>query len=428
MRAYLFVLVYAAYLPLVLLTPFAGAMLWAWVSLMYPQTLTYGFVPFSYAALIAILTLGSFVLSRERALPPATATAWAMALMILFCAIAYVDSYDRALSYVRWDTIWKGLLLALVTLPMLSSRLRLHGFVWIMALSIGFFGLKGGLFSFLTGGAYRVSGAEGTIIGDNNHLAVALIMAIPLIVYLAIHSARAVVRLGCWIFAFFVLVAALFTYSRGGALALAAMTGLLWLRSPHRMATLAVLAVFAAVALAFAPDALWARFGSIDAFRQDGSAMGRLAIWRVSLILATQHPLTGIGFQATALPEVVLRVDPTVTPRAVHNSYLEVLVEAGIFAFLCHVVLIAATALYLRRVRRLTRDLPAWRWARDLAGLLQASLVGYMVGSFFISFAFYDGWWFLAVVATALQLLVRRALDPPAAARGRQTVRIAAAA
>jgi len=417
MRAYLFVLIYASYLPLVLLTPFAGAMLWAWVSLMYPQTLTYGFVPFSYAALIAVVTLGSFALSRERRLPPSTATSWAMVAMILFCGIAYAGSYDRALSFARWDTIWKGLLLALVTLAMLRTRLRIHGFVWIMALSIGFFGLKGGLFSFATGGAYRVSGAEGTIIGDNNHLAVALVMAIPLIVYLAIHSALRAVRVGCWIFAFFVLVGALFTYSRGGALALVAMMGLLWLRSPHRLATLAVLGVFGAVALAFAPDALWARFGSIDDFRQDSSAMGRLAIWRVSLILASQHPLTGIGFQATALPQVVHRVDPTVIPRAVHNSYLEVLVEAGIFAFLCHVAIIVATARYLAAVRARTRDLPEWRWARDLAGLLQVSMVGYLVGSFFISFAFYDGWWFLAVVAAALHLRVRHALEPPAARR-----------
>jgi putative inorganic carbon (HCO3(-)) transporter len=416
MRAYLFVLIYAAYLPLALLTPFAGAMLWAWVSLMYPQSMTYGFVPFSYAALVAALTLGSFLLSRERALPPATATAWAMGLMALFCAVAYLDSYDRAVSYARWDTIWKGLLLALVTLPMLNSRLRLHGFVWIIALSLGFFGLKGGLFSFLTGGAYRVSGAEGTIIGDNNHLAVALAMSIPMIVYLAVHSAHRLVRFGCWVFAFFVMVAALFTYSRGGALALAAMAAVLWLRSPRRLGTLAVLAIFGVVALAFAPDALWTRFGSIDDFRQDGSAMGRLGIWRVSLILASQHPLTGVGFQMTAQPALVLRVDPTVIPRAVHNSYIEVLVEAGIFAFLCHLVMIAATALYLRRIRRATRDAPGWRWAHDLAGLLQASLLGYLVGSFFISFAFYDGWWFLVVVATALHVLVRRETNPASVA------------
>jgi energy-converting hydrogenase Eha subunit G len=76
-----------------------------------------------------------------------------------------------------------------------------------------------------------------------------------------------------------------------------------------------------------------------------------------------------------------------------------------------------ATARYLAAVRARTRDLPEWRWARDLAGLLQVSMVGYLVGSFFISFAFYDGWWFLAVVAAALRLLVRHALEPPVARR-----------
>jgi len=34
MRAYLFVLIYAGMLPLALLSPFAGAMAWAWLSLM----------------------------------------------------------------------------------------------------------------------------------------------------------------------------------------------------------------------------------------------------------------------------------------------------------------------------------------------------------------------------------------------------------
>lgn len=406
MRAYLFVVLYVGYLPLILVTPFAGAMLWTWLSLMYPHSMTYGLVPFGFAAPVAGLTLLAFLLSRERALPPASATSWAMALLIVFCGIAHLDAHDRVIGATRWDTIWKGLLLCLMTLAMLRSRVRLHGLVWIVALSIGFFGLKGGIFSFATGGAYRVSGAEGTIIGDNNHLAVALAMTVPLLLYLARHSARPLLRAGCWGFAFFATIAALFTYSRGGALALAAMATLLWLRAPRRWAMLAALALFAAVAIAFAPEALWQRFGSIDDFRQDGSAMGRLAIWRVSLILAAENPLTGIGFQGTALPQLVHRIDPTVVARAVHNSYIEVLVEAGIFAFACHLTLLAAAALQLRRARRRSADLAEWRWAHDLAGMLQAALAAYAVGSFFISFAFYDGWWFLAAIAAALDRLV----------------------
>lgn len=413
MRAYLFVAIYAGMLPLALLSPFAGAMTWAWLSLMYPQSQTYGYVPFGYAAPVAGLTLASFLLSRERALPPGTAVAWAMGAMILACGLAHATAIDRSVGEVRWDTIWKGLLLALATLAMLRTQLRIHAFVWIMALSIGFFGLKGGLFTLLTGGRYSVVGAEGTIIGDNNHLAVALAMVLPLFAYLAQHSASRALRLACWAAVPMVTVGALFTYSRGGALALGAMAMLAWMRSRHRVVALASISLLALAALSLAPDALLERLGSIDDYRSDPSAMGRLAIWRVAIALALENPLTGVGFQATALPHVVAMVDPTVTPRAVHNSYLEALAEAGGLAFACHVAMIVAAALDLRRARRAAAGVPGWRWAHDLAGLMQASLLAYCVGSFFISFAFYDGWWYLAALATALRVHVCGASGVP---------------
>ena len=198
MRAYLFVLIYAGMLPLALLSPFAGAMIWAWLSLMYPQSQTYGYFSFGFAAPVAALTLAAFLLSRERALPPSTAVAWSMAGMILACGVAHATAIDREIGAVRWDTIWKGLLLALATLAMLRTQLRIHALVWIVALSIGYFGLKGGLFTLLTGGRYRVVGADGSIIGDNNHLAVALAMVLPPGTVLspdAAEAARAVQRL-----------------------------------------------------------------------------------------------------------------------------------------------------------------------------------------------------------------------------------------
>jgi len=109
-----------------------------------------------------------------------------------------------------------------------------------------------------------------------------------------------------------------------------------------------------------------------------------------------------------------------VTPRAVHNSYLEAFAEAGALALACHLLMILAAALDLRRARRATAGVAGWRWAHDLAGMLQASLLAYCVGSFFISFAFYDGWWYLAALATALRVHACGALAAAAIpARGR---------
>lgn len=63
-----------------------------------------------------------------------------MAGMVLACGIAHATAIDREIGAVRWDTIWKGLLLAQATLAMLRTQLRIHAFVWIVALSMAISG------------------------------------------------------------------------------------------------------------------------------------------------------------------------------------------------------------------------------------------------------------------------------------------------
>jgi putative inorganic carbon (HCO3(-)) transporter len=409
MRAVAFVLLFLAYLPMTFVTPFIGVLLWMWISLMAPHTQIYGMLPFSYALVIAVVTVLAFMLSKERSLPPNTLTTWALVGMVVFATVAQFSAYDFDRSYSRWDTIWKGVFVSLLSLPLLTTRLRMHAYVWIFVLSVGYFGVKGGLFSFMTGGVHRVSAQGGNMLGDNNHLATGLVMTIPIVMYLAIHSVHRFMRVACWIYVFLLFVGSIFTYSRGGFLAMVGAMSVLWLRSSFKMVTTIALAFFAVVVVMFAPDALWQRFGSIDDFRDDGSAMGRLDIWRVALQLGFSHPLTGIGFHGTTLPFLVAQVDGSVQPRAIHNSYLEVFTEAGIFAFMCHLLLFFAMAIYLQQVRRLTRGLDEWKWAFDLASMLQVSIVGYAIGSFFLSLGFFDGWWFLVILGTALHLHVRSA-------------------
>jgi putative inorganic carbon (HCO3(-)) transporter len=409
MRAVAFVLLFLAYLPMTFVTPFIGVLLWMWISLMAPHTQIYGMLTVSYALVIAAVTVLAFMLSKERSLPPNTVTTWALVGMVVFATIAQIGAYDFDRSYSRWDTIWKGVFVSLLSLPLLTTRLRMHAYVWVFVLSVGYFGVKGGLFSFMTGGIHRVSAQGGNMLGDNNHLATGLVMTIPMVMYLAIHSAYRFMRIACWAYVFLIFVGSIFTYSRGGFLAMVGAMGVLWLRSSFKMATTLALAFFAVVVVMFAPAELWQRFGSIDDFREDGSAMGRLDIWRVALQLGLSHPLTGIGFHGTTLPFLVAQVDGSVQPRAIHNSYLEVFTEAGIFAFTCHLLLFLAMASYLQQVRRSTRGLAEWKWAFDLASMLQVSIVGYAIGSFFLSLGFFDGWWFLVILGTALHLHVRRA-------------------
>jgi hypothetical protein len=67
---------------------------------------------------------------------------------------------------------------------LLTSRRRIQALVWVMVLSLAFFGVKGGAYTILSGGGARIFGPPATMIEDNNHLAVGLLVTLPLMNFL----------------------------------------------------------------------------------------------------------------------------------------------------------------------------------------------------------------------------------------------------
>ena len=132
------------------------------------------------------------------------------------------------------------------------------------------------------------------------------------------------------------------------------------------------------------PDHWFERMGSIQTFDQDMSAMGRINAWWFAWNLAQDHPITGGGFR-TFTPELfqIYAPDPNHFVDA-HSIYFEVLGEQGFVGLLLFLIL-GLSALYTGGwiVRRTKRD-PELRWARDLAAMLQVSLVGYAAGGLFL--------------------------------------------
>src|SRR5690606_20423076 len=107
---------------------------------------------------------------------------------------------------------------ALITI---TTRERLHALIWVIVLSIGFYGAKGGVFTLLSGGGNRVYGPDGSFIADNNHMALAMVMMVPLFRYLQLNSGLKLVRVGLGAAMGLTIVSALGSYSRGAMVALA---------------------------------------------------------------------------------------------------------------------------------------------------------------------------------------------------------------
>src|SRR5690606_4705432 len=131
----------------------------------------------------------------------------------------------------QWLQYIKIIFMTYVLMSLMNREEYFRYVVWVVVLSIGFFGLKGGIFTLVTGGQFRVWGPPQTNIEDNNALALGLLMIIPLIVYLGQTVERRWLSLGMYVVAGLCLISVVGSYSRGGFVGMAAIAVLLWARS-----------------------------------------------------------------------------------------------------------------------------------------------------------------------------------------------------
>src|SRR4051794_5113579 len=188
MRGLVLFIIFIGLIFLVFKRPFVGILVWFWISLLNPHRLIYGFfaTSISYALITAVVTLGSWLLlhPEEPKFPPRDRTTFLIvALMVWFSITSLTGMGPPAEIVDRWSTAEKTLLMTLVAYAMTNTRERFDQLVLICALSIAFYGFSGGIFAILHGGAYRIYGPSGSMIGDNNTLGLALTMDLPLLFY-----------------------------------------------------------------------------------------------------------------------------------------------------------------------------------------------------------------------------------------------------
>ncbi|EQD28778.1 O-antigen polymerase, partial [mine drainage metagenome] len=165
-------------------------------------------------------------------------------LLVMFLLWTGLTTFYAAVPDSAWE-VWlefaKILIMAFVTLMLVNNRERMHWLVWMIVVSLGFYGLKGGIFTILHGGANHVFGPPASFIADNNALALALCMTLPFMRYLQLNSSSKFVRTGLGFAMLLTGVAVLGTYSRGGLIALAIVAGALFLKSRGRLAVVVVI-------------------------------------------------------------------------------------------------------------------------------------------------------------------------------------------
>lgn len=421
MRDILFSLVLGGAIAYALRRPDLGVYLWAWVSTMNPHTLTYGFargIPWGQivAGVAVLATL--ITPSRRHGLPWSAGLGLMIALLLWMSltAVFSINPPEKVLD--RWIFVMKVFLMLFLTLWVLRGRTDIERLIWVVTLSLAFYGIKGGIWTVLTGGGGRVWGPPGGMVAGNNELGATLVTLMPWMYYLFATAQRRWLRIALGFGIAFTIFGVLGTQSRGALLGLVAMAFVLGLKGKHPWQSSIVLALLMGLAIAFMPDSWTQRMDTIQGYRDDSSAMSRLWTWQTMWNLALDRPILGGGFRSDSLE--VFSVYSPVEGRdmysrdvfVAHSIYFQALGEHGFPGLLLYLSLGFWTWFAARKLASQTRDDPEFgNWVPLLMRMCQTALVGFAVGGAFLSLMNLDVPYYIPAVVMLTQATVKSASE-----------------
>ncbi|HET9707630.1 MAG TPA: O-antigen ligase family protein [Gemmatimonadales bacterium] len=253
---------------------------------------------------------------------------------------------------------------------------------------------------------------------DANEFATLAVMAIPLALFFVVRSGSTLRRLTAVGALVVLVVAFIWAGSRGGFLALLAVGAFLLLRyqAVHVGWRVLVAAALTLLFVAAASDTYWDQMRTIakpqDDYNMTGD-QGRVQVWKRGLWYMETHPILGVG--AANFPTAEGTLSPLARAQAfehgvkwsaAHNSYLEIGAELGVPGLLLFLVLLGSGFASLRRVREAAGRTGGRSPPVQLAQAFAGSLIGFMVGGFFLSLAYHDLLYVLLALITGLRMVV----------------------
>lgn len=392
--------------------PDIGVLTWTWVSMMNPHRLTWGFAyELPVAMVIALTTLIGLLFYKGEKRFPLTAPVILLLIFDLWMVLTHFAGFHPELVHDKALAILKIQFMVFVTIWVLATKRHINWFVGVVVFSIGFYGIKGGIFTIATGGNYRVWGPPSSFLEGNNEIALALILTIPLMYYFYRVLEGRWIRHGFLVAMILCAAAALGSQSRGALLAIAAMASLLWWRSDKKIFFGSLMVVAGVLLIAMMPSTWEARMATISNYEQDLSAMQRIDVWRFTWNLAIANPILGGGYGIyTEDLNAIYNPNPIGGLRNAHSIYFGVLGEQGFLGLFLFLGIWFSVWKSCATMRRMTKSMPELQWAYWLASMVQVSLMGYLVGGAFLYLPYVDFPYNLLIISVILLDHVKRSL------------------
>lgn len=412
MRDIVLTMIVLGALPVAFKRPYIGVLVWTWLSMMNPHRLTWGFAnSMPFAQIVAVPTLLGLLMTKERRwIPPVRETI----LLGLFWALTFVSTVYAQNQLAAWSDLErfsKILFMTFVMMLLIQDRTKLRQVLLVAGLSIGFYGLKGGIWGIVTGGAHgHVLGPDQSFIGDNNGLALALNMVMPILFFLAREEQNSWLKRVYYVVFGFSILGVLLTYSRAGFLGLMVVMFALICRSKYKFYATVVAIVGALVLGGFMSKRWFDRIESIENYDKDTSATSRLYAWGVAWQLALNSPLVGAGFGSVYRRENWQRYANEYysvhgKTHNTHSIYFHALGEHGFTGFFLLMGILVSLWLSLRKIRRDHTRRQNGQWLVNYSYMAETSLAGYMVTGAFQNLLYFDLFYFIISVTVILKQL-----------------------
>ncbi|WP_166826758.1 O-antigen ligase family protein [Thalassoroseus pseudoceratinae] len=368
-----------------LVVPFYGLLAYVALAILKPEALWAWSVPASnYSRLVALSMLlgwalrgcGDWRLGKAKGITLALVGFW-------FSSIfgAATSEVPEAGWYFA-SQIGKIVAPFIVGITTVRTTKQVRILAWVILICQGYIAMQMNLYYF---GGYNKLKEEGFGGLDNNGYAISLNAAIGLAFFLGLYEEKLWKKGIAFFFWLMMVNAVLFSYSRGGMLALCITGGIAFLLIPKRSTHYLMLGLAIALGVRLAGEEVTERFMTIfaDAKERDRSAESRLELWGACWQAMLDNPLFGIGpdhFQIKAHTFGFKK------GKAAHSLWFEVGAELGFPGIIC---LIAFYFLCIKGLWRLSRKLSnspdADPWLKPIASMVISSLIGFIVSAQFVT-------------------------------------------
>jgi len=403
MRDFLVLSIILGSVPICLVNPYFGVLMWYWVTYFNPHRFTWGIAyNFPVALAIAGPTLLGLFFTRKSIRSLAIRESVLLMMLWMWFTFTYIHAQgvplfaaNMADAAYEMDHVSKILLVTFAMILVITTKERLRGLMLVTGGSLGMLAVKGALFGLRTSGDSRVWGPPDSFLSDNNAFGLALNMCLPLLFFLASDEKRRWMRICLRIMFLCTIVVVLLTYSRGALLGLAVVLTAIIFKSRHKFAGLVLAVVTGVLVLSFAPPAWMDRMGEFAQGHLDSSAEERLVSWGTSWNFAHDYPLTGGSFDVLPNVNVFQRYQPRPLPlgfksSAPHSIYFQLLADHGFPGLGLFLLIVGSCFWSLWKIRRTARHTPSARYLVNYCHMIEVSIMGFMVSGAFLGFVYLD--------------------------------------